>query len=156
MTAEPDIFARVLGGAAFLLSVWQAFAGWRTRLWIRRSSNLDGVQRVLDELKAGLDAATESARGAASLWTQSVDLLVQSLGEEVDVVPDRKLARLAGHIHDDVVALRGTATPSQEDLIANGVTLNAEQRKLLTRATAHCDGARARVRASIRKGGRRG
>lgn len=154
MTGEPDIFARVVAGVALLLTLVQMYAGTRTRLWIRRSSNVEDVQRTLEELKVGLDAAAADALGAASLWTQSVDVLVQSLGEQVAVVPDRRLARLARRIHDDVVALRGTATPSNEDLLNNGVTLNAEQRKLLERATVHCDGALGRVRASIRKGGR--
>lgn len=153
MTSEPDNLARVIAVAALFLSAGQMLIASRRGVWRRRAANVPDLRVTLDELRVVLEGGSD-ARGAANLWTRAMDAHMVSLLEQVETVPDRRLALLARRIHDEVVAIRGMATPSDDDLMSNGVTLNSEQRQLLERACSDVRASRARIAKCIRKGGR--
>lgn len=111
------------------------------------------LRQSLDELRTVL-AAADTPPGAANLWTKSVDIQVATLVEQAADVPDRTLRGLVQSLHHDVVALRGMSTPTNDDLLSDGVALDAEQRRLLKSAATSLERARDRIRQSVRKGGR--
>ncbi|WP_250442693.1 hypothetical protein [Actinotalea sp. C106] len=155
MTGEPDVLARAIAVAALALTVLQMVLASRRGLWTRRAANVGDLRRTLEELRSVLDSARDT-RGAGNLWTQTMDAHMFSLREQVAEVPDRKLSRLARRLHDEVVAIRGMATPTNEDLLDRGVSLNVEQQRLLERARADVGASLTRVSVCIRMGGRQG
>lgn len=152
MTSEPDLVARGLAIAALALTLVQMYIGARRALWRRRAANVPELRRVLDEVRAVLDGATEQ-RGAGNLWTQAMAAHMAALLEQAAIVPDSRLVGLVRRVHDDVVAIRGMSTPSDDDLLDAGVALTDEQRRLLSRARTNLKAARARIAKCIRRGG---
>jgi hypothetical protein len=152
LSGDPDYFARALAVLALLLSVAQMVLGSRRGLWQRRSANLGELRQTLEDVRVLLEGAS-APHGAVNLWTQRVDAQMVSLRDQVAQVPDRRLQALVQQVRSDLVVIRGTATPSNDDVLNTSLVLSTEQQQILARATANLDAALARVTKCIRKGG---
>ena len=73
---------------------------------------------------------------------------------ELASVADRRLERKVKELHRCLVGIRGMSTPTNADLLGAGVTLNANQRRLLDQARAAAKAAVQRNTEAIRKGGK--
>ena len=153
MTGGPDWFARTLAIIAICLTVIQYLTGRWDGVWRRRASNSSGLREQLDDLVATLDAA-DTPRGAANLWTGTFDVAMNTLLLELASVADRRLERKVKELHRCLVGIRGMSTPTNADLLGAGVTLNANQRRLLDQARAAAKAAVQRNTEAIRKGGK--
>ena len=122
-------------------------------MWRRRASNSSALREVLSELLAVL-ATADTPRGAATLWTGSVDAAMGNLLEELAAVPDQWLQRHVTELHQCLVSIRGMASPTNDDLLGPGVNLTGDQRRLLSEARGAASAAVGRINLAIRKGGR--
>lgn len=152
MNTDLDYFTLAIAVLALGLSITQTILGSRGGVWRRRAANIEDLRPTLEEVRALLESA-DTPHGAANLWTQRVDAQMTSLRDQVAPVPDRRLRTLVQRIREDLVNIRGTATPSN-DVLNTGLTLSTEQRRALAHATENLDAALARVTKCISKGGR--
>lgn len=153
MTDGPDWVARIVAFTAIGLTVLQYVTARRDGVWRRRAGNSSALHDYLDDLGATL-AAADTPRGAANLWTGSVDVTMRNLLDEVASVPDRRLSRRVHELHRCLVSIRGMSTPTNADLLGAGVTLTDEQQRLLNQARGAAKAAGKRIAEAVRKGGK--
>ena len=147
---DPDWFARVIAGAAWITTIVLFLVQHRGKVWQGRLNSTKDLRSKFDEVRTVISSIEQDRANAVQLWTITTQERVDTLRDAAKSVPDKKLCKMLVELVTEIDTARGASQPTDEEAAAP--TLSARRHSAVKKASTKADEVVERLNEIQRKG----